>query len=106
MTPTKTAETTGGQPPPASPARIRPSGDAEDAPIDEACRDRRQPAFRERFVTSGATFGFLSNRKSSNRLGPGDFAARTGRRRISEPENPARVRKGRPETEHQLTRRR
>ncbi|MEU6096979.1 IS21-like element helper ATPase IstB [Streptomyces sp. NPDC047079] len=52
MTPTKTAEATGER---VVPARIPLPGDPEDALIDEACRDLRLPAFRERFVEIAGT---------------------------------------------------
>ncbi len=52
MTPTKTAEATGER---VVPARISLPGDPEDALIDEACRDLRLPAFRERFVGIAGT---------------------------------------------------
>lgn len=52
MTPTKTADPTVQQVPPT---RMPLPGDPEDAAIDEACRDLRLPAFRERFVELAAT---------------------------------------------------
>lgn len=52
MTPTRTADPTAQQVPPT---RTPLPGDPEDAAIDEACRDLRLPAFRERFVELAAT---------------------------------------------------
>lgn len=52
MTPTKPAEVSTERVPPT---RIPLPGDPEDALIDEACRDLRLPAFRERFVEIAAT---------------------------------------------------
>ncbi|WP_338895226.1 IS21-like element helper ATPase IstB [Streptomyces sp. TG1A-60] len=52
MTPTKAADPTARQVPPT---RMPLPGDPEDAAIDEACRDLRLPAFRERFVELAAT---------------------------------------------------
>lgn len=52
MTPTKAADPTAQQVPPT---RMPLPGDPEDAPIDEACRDLRLPAFREQFVELAAT---------------------------------------------------
>ncbi|MEU9476102.1 IS21-like element helper ATPase IstB [Streptomyces sp. NPDC048191] len=52
MSPTRTAEAAAEQVPSA---RIPLPGDPEDALIDEACRDLRLPAFRERFVEIAAT---------------------------------------------------
>lgn len=53
MTPTKTAEAPRAEQVP--PTRMPLPGDPEDAAIDEACRDLRLPAFRERFVEVAAT---------------------------------------------------
>ncbi|MFD5433209.1 ATP-binding protein [Kitasatospora sp. NPDC127067] len=52
MTPTKTAEPAAEHVPPR---RMPLPGDPEDALIDEACRELRLPAFRERFVELAAT---------------------------------------------------
>ncbi|WP_406494362.1 IS21-like element helper ATPase IstB [Streptomyces sp. NBC_00846] len=52
MSPTKTAEAPAAEQVP--PTRMPLPGDPEDAAIDEACRDLRLPAFRERFVELAA----------------------------------------------------
>ena len=52
MTPTKTADPAAQQMPLT---RMPLTGDPEDAAIDEACRDLRLPAFRERFVELATT---------------------------------------------------
>ncbi|MEU2135445.1 ATP-binding protein, partial [Streptomyces sp. NPDC018352] len=52
LSPTKTAEAPAAEQVP--PTRIPLPGDPEDAAIDEACRDLRLPAFRERFVELAA----------------------------------------------------
>ncbi|MFJ9012694.1 ATP-binding protein [Streptomyces canus] len=53
MTPTKAAET--ASEPQVPPTRMALPGIPESTPIDEACRDLRPLAFRERFVEIGAT---------------------------------------------------
>ncbi|WP_329604652.1 IS21-like element helper ATPase IstB [Streptomyces radicis] len=52
MTPAETTEAISAEQVP--PARMPLPGDPEDAAIDEACRDLRLPAFRERFVELAA----------------------------------------------------
>ncbi|GAA1238045.1 IS21-like element helper ATPase IstB [Streptomyces rhizosphaericus] len=53
MTPSKTPEAAAE--PQVPPTRMPLPGDPEDALIDEACRDLRLPAFRERFVEIAST---------------------------------------------------
>ena len=53
MSPTATAKPASQQVPPTR--MPLPESDPEDALIDEACRDLRLPAFRERFVELAAT---------------------------------------------------